>query len=633
MIEQKDIGFSLRGKIGQVLKSEPTIENLQEAEVELFPFVASQGFLINDSEDILKPIPVELPEEMKEGDYGKMYRLLLQSISKPCISREGFEKLGTNRLVIHFDNEPNAAPLDVHILIRGKVQKADYKIKINPKRLILSVGEIRFQQATDYHRAKLNLDDMQGIDENTLVKVLAKLNTSNFHIAIQGEQLVFSLGQPLKQMITKWRKAAPEHRFRKVIPDESAKVESHDPCKNDFFNSRPEFLNHDPEVYNRCEGNQAGFIDHLQLIGYEQTDIGRSIDEKGEREFFPLWASLLAILDEDSLIDPEMLQAMCRALDCMQVQNYLKEMKYAREKKVERDVFFNQTEVYKNIDVLGRLADFLNVSDERDENQPLLMYLQLHAVVGVLSIVGEISNTYRDAIFDVYDAIFSFARRKDIRTINSFVDYMTSFAEQCFSINDIGNCPLKDWSKDLFKIFIHMSDEKTIREPWQIVSQLFEKDDSKAYRHIKTDHDLVSFERMDRWFLSLIAVMRIVLDPSPDIFSNFLQGLENNFGKVKEGIDLQHPFFVFGLTEFLSKVSLFGEYEEEGKELQKKGEILLKTICLNNEKEDRTLPFNVPHQTGREELKEAIGLILNQSHGNRRRTRFFIHAGDEIKQS
>jgi len=179
-------------------------------------------------------------------------------------------------------------------------------------------------------------------------------------------------------------------------------------------------------------------------------------------------------------------------------------------------------------------------------------------------------------------------------------------------------------------MFIHMDDDRTIKEPWRIVSQLFEKDDTEAYLHIKTDYDLVSFERMDRWFLSLIAVMRIMLDPSPDIFLNFLQGLENNFENVKQNMDLQHPFLVFGLTEFLSKVSLFGEYEEEGKELQKKGEDLLKTICLNYEKEDQTLPFNVPHQKGREELKEAIDLILKQNHGNRRRTRIFIHSAKEI---
>ena len=627
----KMIGFQLSGNIATASKSseELKLDEDQTFEIQIFPGKAPSATITNIRWGEPKSIALELPNEMKESNYEKIYTLLFQSDLKLIVTDHGYEKLGNRKLLVKFGNSSTQSFLKVTILVQGNSNGTEYKINIDPYDINRTMGEIQEQRSKDYKKANIELGEIKDLKDRDIKKILLKLKANNFQVNINGDSIFISLGQSLLQFLSK----PPSCKAARSKNTQTADKQ------DSFFNfvdeinlnQTIEYLSHTDQEANYILREMGKLFVNKQNPSDEYLkEVSKLLDQLYASESFHIFNAMICTLDEDSVNDPEVLEVINKTLDRFHMINLQRKIKKARGDDIHYSNSLLDTlkpEYY--VKMLAALTKSLKVTG-RQESKLLLVCQQLEATIGLLNVMvlKEIRNEDRKIYKEAYDVVAAFAENTHVLNKYFVIDYLARYGKHAFSIvqdnqSDAGR--LVECSLTLFKGLATINDEHSLRKPWQIVTKLFENKDAAKEIFSKIPDKWKFWGREEnRWFPNLLAVQKMLLDQSPLIFLSFVESVENDFRNIQKEMDLQNAYFVFGFAELLWKVANFAEFDEVDHKIKIKAAELLKLIYLNNENDDRNLPFNIGKEQFRKVLIDTIEAGFGKNWGSRARSRFFI---------
>ncbi len=618
----KTIGFLLTGNIfiASDFSKDLTMDLNQTFEIRIFSGEVASATVTHIGRNVTKPIALELPKELKDVSYEKAYSLFLQNDLKLIVTDHGYEKLGNRKLLVEFRKGVTQCAVHVGLFIQGKYKGAEYRIKMDPNDLNLTEGEFQEENSREYKKAHVQLEEFKGLNEKVIKKILLKLKPTNFHVEVNFDTIIISLGPSLRQFIDKPHLSSPISRER--IPPKNTP-------KNDKLFTALNFLDEEehmpetdladghPEANHVFREMKRLFVNKHNPSEEYLKDLSGLIKQLYSCEGFRVFNTLINTLDEKSLLEKEILDVINETLQRFQITHFQREMKKVSGEEIHYSHSLLDTLDPKHyVKALALFTKSLN-GTEVNENSLLLVYGQLKALIGLMLVMAikGLTDIDKQVYKEAFDAMISFAHQDDVCNKYFMIDYASRYGKQVFSFvkeDSIDVNALIESSTPLFRGLSKIEDEICLKEPWRMVSKLFEKTDV-----IKARVKLESWRTGEyRWFVNLFAVRRMLLDPSPQIFLNFAEGIKNDFAKVQKEMDLQNAYFVFGFVELLGEVICFPEFEETNIEIRIKAQELLEMIDLNIENNDENLPFYMIQEKQRKVLKDTINSYDIRNNGD-----------------
>ncbi|MFI5342606.1 MAG: hypothetical protein ACHQUC_00115 [Chlamydiales bacterium] len=242
----------------------------------------------------------------------------------------------------------------------------------------------------------------------------------------------------------------------------------------------------------------------------------------------------------------------------------------------------------------------------------LLIYL-LYAMT-----VQGIDQHDQIAYEKAYVAISFFSEKSHPLNRYFIIDYLGQFGKQALRLVPDAAFQTKAqgsfWSL-LIRLVTEVVDNDWVGEPWQLVSRLNER----------AEIEELSFLAMGKkgWLVNLCAIQRIVWDHSVQVFLNFIEFIQSNLQVLLSEIDLNHPYFVYGLAALLWRVVNGLEFNELDQTVKQTAVKLLKMISLNNVDGDPSRPFNLGCEQLRHQLLNTMEVFLG-CWDNRLRTKILV---------
>ncbi len=628
---KKIIGFQLLGNIAIPSQSEEEskLDNDQTFEIQIFPGKAPNATVTNLRRGEVKQIPLELPNEIKESNYEKIYNLLFQSEWKLIVTDHGYEKLGNRKLLVKFGNSSTQSFVKVTILVQGNFNDIEYKINIDPNDTNRTIGEIQEQSSQDYKKINVGLGELKDLKNADIKKILLKLKVNNFQVNINGEYIFIALSQSLLQFLSK------PPSCKTTSSKNTQTVDKQDPFFNFVdeidLNQKLDDLSHIDQEGNYILQEMGRLFVNKQNPSDEYLkEVSKLVDRLYESESFRIFNAMICTLDENAVNVSEVLEVINKTLDRFNMINFQREIKKNRGNDSHHSSSLLDTLAPQHYErMLITLTKSLKANGAQ-ESKLSLVCQQLEAIIGLLNVMvlKEISHGDKKIYKEAYEVIASFAKHTHALNKYFIVDYLASYGKHAFSIiqdNQSDPGRLVECSLTLFQGLATIVDEHSLIKPWQIISKLFEREDAVNEFFAKIP-DKWEFWQMEenRWFPNLIAVRKMLFDQSPLIFLNFVEGIENDLGNIQKEMDLQNAYFVFGFAELLWKIANFAEFDQVDPKIKTKVVELLKLIYLNNENDDRNLPFNMGKEQFRRVLIDTIETGFGRNWRNRTRSRFSI---------
>lgn len=616
----KKIGFRLTGNliIDPQSPTEAKISPDQTYQIEIFPDEAPLGMVANLRKRVVKSLPIELPKELRMISYEKAFVLLLQNDLRLTVSEQGYERMGNRKLFAEFSHPHYPSSVQVNLLIEGDEQDFDYRLMINPVDIKAAYGEVKEKNAMEYYAVPVSLGEMADLKEKIIKKVLLKLKPSNFQVCVSSKSISISLHPSLIQYISSLetpRLKAPRER------NAFEEKQNQDPI---------DFEDVEITLVDIPEDNQEAYylLDELERLFADKKNPGdaylrkfsRIINQFYAAENFRVLNKSFSTLSEHSLANHDILSAISNALSRFQLINLQREMKAATGKKFRyTSTFIDTLEPAHYLKVMAIVIQSLRAI-ELKEKSVLLIYQQLKMLIGILNglAIKKVKDDGTYIYKEVQELFVSFGNHP------LMIDYLLRYCQQAFGSQKEVEF-LSDNALNLFKDFAAIDDACSLEKPWTIPSKFFksEKENQGTFSKIFFKFEFWRTNEQ-QWFTDLIAVRRMLLDPSPRMFLNFTNAIKANAADVQCQLDLRNPYFVFGLAETLLEISHHPEFEEMDEEIKGASKELLEMIFQNNEKEDKSLPFHIHQKAQRQELIEGLdgitkllapfaGLGFNQS--------------------
>lgn len=333
--------------------------------------------------------------------------------------------------------------------------------------------------------------------------------------------------------------------------------------------------------------------------------------QKAEQEFPDF-----QVLDDSFAVNCVVLESLKNTLDRFQVMHMQMEMKRARgEESVYSILRIDPLQWDQLPKMVALLTEALQEAVYK-ESDLWLICQQLELLIALLQAMA-VQGVDQVDIFpyeEAYTTLLYFTEAYHPLHRYFIIDYLSQLGRHAlFLVPDpVFRTPAKGCSLSLLNrevaAVLHEDQKK---EPWSLVSSFINKGEIG---------DLCS---EGRWLADLSAVQRMVWDPSPQIFLNFVEAIQNNLQAVLQEMDLRNPYFVYGMAAYLWKVVNWKEFQEVDTIVQQNATMLLKMISLNNANEDRTLPFNLGSEDLRQELLNTMEAFLG-CWDKRIRTKFFV---------
>lgn len=203
-VKDKTIGFRLSGKLAFLspASDQLILDQNYIYEICITPGKDPQGNITHVGREETKSIPVDLPEQIREANYEKIYHLLFQNTLKLIVLSDGHEKMGNRKLLVRFAILSSQSPVNSTLLIEGTFEKTEYKFTLDPYYLTHSEGEIQDKMSKDYTKKPVNLKEIIAMKEEMIRQVLPKLKPNHLKVIIHGDHIVVSQSQSLKDLIT-----------------------------------------------------------------------------------------------------------------------------------------------------------------------------------------------------------------------------------------------------------------------------------------------------------------------------------------------------------------------------------------------------------------------------------------------
>lgn len=194
--QNKSLGFRLFGNTARLSESnEFHMDAESHFEIQFVPGEAPTAFLTQSGRYEEKRIDVEFPSEIQQSDFEKICTLLLDKNIQLIVKETGYEKLRNKKLILEIGHPFKNQLVNVIIFIKGKTNKINYEIELNPYDISQSFGEIQNQ------RCQVLLEDLKNVKEGEMKKIFPKLKPTNFQIEIKENQIIFNPTSPFKQFI------------------------------------------------------------------------------------------------------------------------------------------------------------------------------------------------------------------------------------------------------------------------------------------------------------------------------------------------------------------------------------------------------------------------------------------------
>lgn len=185
-------------------------------EIIITPGREPQGTITQLDRDDAKPIPIELPEEIKGARYEKIYSFLFQNPSKLIVLNDGYEKMGNRKLLILFAIFSTPSPVNSTLLVEGISKDTAYRLIIDPHDLTRSTGQIQDTISNDFKNVQIHLEDIISIKADFIKKMFTKLKPCHFNVTIVKDRLIVYQGQSLKEFIVKLNADASRQLVKKA---------------------------------------------------------------------------------------------------------------------------------------------------------------------------------------------------------------------------------------------------------------------------------------------------------------------------------------------------------------------------------------------------------------------------------
>lgn len=570
----KKIGFRLTGNLICSSEMEARLSSDLLYQIEFLPNDTPSATIISLSKGNVQHIPVELPKELKSTSFEKAFVFLVQNDPKLAVSEEGFGRMGNRKLVVAFNH--TLSSVNVDLLIQGTHNGMDYRITISPKDIETAQGEIKEYECGEYRNVRVELGELAGLNEKIIKKVLHKLKSSNVQILASHEALSISLGESLKQVITLAQspppKATPQPKsFEDVISMGRVEVTLMDLPKKD--QEAHYLLNEFEQLFEERKNPSDRYL----------RKVSNKIHQFYASESFRLFNQFMKTFHEGVLNNPETLKLMNKTLSRFYFLHSKREMNRLKgQSERYKSTFLETADTDCYLNALG-IAISLPINDDAKLN-----YLHLKIVIGIFNVLIlhgiENANIFKSALEWINTSSKNFL----------MLDFLSRYSQQAFVF---GEDVLSSDELNLFLDFCDIDDAASLEKPWLLAKKTLENETTGFFARMKN-----KWKPSDRdWFSQLIAIRRMLLDPSPKMFLNFSQALKTQWQEIQNHIDLHNPYFVFGLTETLSEIMHFPEFDEMDEIVQQEITELMEMIFENNKNEEN-LPFFIHQKEYRQEL-------------------------------